>query len=234
LDYPVRHYDQDWFRLIPSRFPPVDVYERLGALIRTAAPEIEMLTNPRLAARMRLVGGPAAVDVNSPRLQNWNHAPFVYRNPEGSFLLNPVHGVMEVADSIEASLAFAICRRETFLSRTREAPMDLDMRLLSTRIAGDFVDLTGLEADTEQTTRWKIGEELLRAGAPGAVFRRPEHPEGRFLALFDPTLLERSVQGTHYRFVWDGTVVKSVYDFGNGQEIARGDLVSGKTGRDAA
>jgi hypothetical protein len=41
-------------------------------------------------------------------------------------------------------------------------------------------------------------------------------------------------QGTHYRFVWDGTVIKSVYDFGTGQEIARGDLVPGNTGRNAA
>jgi hypothetical protein len=64
--------------------------------------------------------GPASVDENSPRLQNWNHAPFAYTNPEGSYLLSPVHGVMEVAGSEEAALAIAIRRREIFLGRTTE------------------------------------------------------------------------------------------------------------------
>ena len=148
----------------PVAVPPVDVYGRLGATLRAVAPEMEALTNPRLAAKARLTSGPASVDANSPRLQNWNHAPFAYTNPEGSYLLSPVHGVMEIADSEEAALAIAICRRETFLSRTREPPVDLDMRLLSMRVAGEFADLTGLALDTGQTARWEIGSTCLTQG----------------------------------------------------------------------
>jgi hypothetical protein len=233
LDFPRRHWDQDWYRLIPSRFPPVDVYQRLAPALRAAAPDIETLTNPRLAAKGRLTGGPASVDENSPRLQNWNHAPFAYTNPEGSFLLGPVHGVMEVAGSVEAALAIATRRREIFLQRTDEPPLDLDMRLLSTRIAGEFADLTAMALDVEQPGRWEIGQRLLDAGASGAVFHRAERPDAQFLALFDAALLERSVQETHYRFLWNGTVIKSVYDFGSGTEIKRGDLLHG-AGREAA
>lgn len=234
MDFSRHRWDQEWYRLIPSRFPPVDVYGRLGATLRAVAPEIEALTNPRLAAKARLTSGPASVDANSPRLQNWNHAPFAYVNPEGSYLLSPVHGVMEIADSEEAALAIAICRRETFLSRTREPPVDLDMRLLSTHVAGEFADLTGLALDTGQTARWEIGKHLLDSGVAGVVFRRAERPDAQFLALFNAALLERSVQGTHYRFVWDGTVVKSIYDFGSGREIKREDLLPGSSGREAA
>lgn len=234
MDFPRRHWDQDWYRLIPSRFPPVDVYERFGPALRAVALELEELTNPRLIARARLTGGPASVDESSPRLQNWNHAPFAYTNPEGSHLLSPIHGVMEVAGSNEAALAIAICRRETFLGRTSEPPVDLDMRLLSTHVAGEFADLTGLALDTGQAARWEIGKHLLNAGVAGAVFRRAERPDAQFLALFDAALLERSVQGTHYRFVWDGTVVKSIYDFGNGREIKREELMPGGPGREAA
>jgi hypothetical protein len=234
LDFPRRHWDQDWYRLIPSRFPPVDVYERLAPTLRVVAPDIEGLTNPRLAAKARLTGRSASVDENSPRLQNWNHAPFAYTNPEGSYLLGPVRGVMEVAGSEQAALAIAIRRRETFLERTDEPPLDLDMRLLSTRIAGEFADLTVMALDLAQPARWGIGQRLLDAGAPGAVFRRAEYPDAQFLALFDPALLERSVQQTHYRFVWDGTVIKSVYDFGSGKEIKREDLLPAGSGRQAA
>lgn len=234
LDVAHRRWDQDWFRLIPSRFPPVDVYRRLPPPIRAAAPDVEARTNPRLAAKARLTGGPAAVDENSPRLQNWNHAPFAYTNPEGSYLLSSIHGAMEVADSEEGALAGAIRRREIFLSRTSEPPLDLDMRLLSTRIAGEFADLTTMPLDASQATRWQIGQQLLDAGWAGAVFRRAERPDAQFLSVFDAALLERSVQATHYRFVWDGTVVKSVYDFGTGREIKRGDLLVDDTSREAA
>lgn len=227
MDFPRRHWDQDWYRLIPSRFPPVDVYQRLPPAVRAAAPDIEAMTNPRLAAKARLTGGPASVDENSPRLQNWNHAPFAYTNPEGSFLLGSVHGVMEVAGSGEAALAIAIRRREIFLERTDEPPLDLDMRLLSTRIAGEFADLTAMALDVAQAARWEIGQRLLDAGASGAVFHRAERRDAQFLALFDAALLERSLQQTHYRFLWDGTVIKSVYDFGSGSEIKRGDLLPG-------
>jgi hypothetical protein len=225
LDFPRRRWDQEWYRLIPSRFPPVDVYEQLAPVLRAAAAEIEALTNPRLAAKARLTGGPASVDDNSPRLQNWNHAPFAYTNPEGSYLLGPIHGVMEVADSEVAALAIAIRRREIFLGRTNEPPLELDMRLLSTRIAGEFADLTAMSVEAAQAKRWAIGQRLLDVGTLGAVFRRAERPTAQFLALFDAALLERSVQGTHYRFVWDSTVIKSVYDFGSGREIKRGDLL---------
>lgn len=176
----------------------------------------------------------ASVDENSPRLQNWNHAPFAYTNPEGSYLLGPVHGVMEAAGDEDAALAIAIRRRETFLSRTSEPPLDLDMRVLSTRIAGEFADLTAMALDMAQAARWEIGRQLLDAGASGAVFRRAERPVAQFIAVFDAALLERSLQRTHYRFVWDGTVIKSVYDFGSGREIKREDLVPGSSGREAA
>ena len=42
------------------------------------------------------------------------------------------------------------------------------------------------------------------------------------------------MQQTHYRFVWDGTVIKSVYDFGSGKEIKREDLLPAGSGRQAA
>ncbi|MBV8451577.1 MAG: hypothetical protein JOZ29_04810 [Deltaproteobacteria bacterium] len=71
------------------------------------------------------------------------------------------------------------------------------MRLLSTRIAGEFADLIVAPLDAAQTRRWEIGQGLLDAGASGAVFDRAERPDADFLALFDATLLERSVQQTH-------------------------------------
>lgn len=226
MEYPVRRCNKDWYRLIPSRFPPVDVYERLKSCgPRASAPEIESLTNPRLAAKARLVDGPTGVDETSPRLQNWNHAPFAYKNPEGSHFLDPAYGVLESAGTVRAALALAVRRREIFLSRTNEEPINLDMRLLSTRIKGKFADLTSLPPDSTQAARWVIGRELYEKGVSGVLFHRPERPDAEFLSVFDGALLGRSIQGTHYRFVWDGKLIRSIYDFTSGEEITRSDLL---------
>src|SRR5665213_871780 len=103
--------------------------------------------------------------------------------------------------------------------------MDLDMRLLSTPVQGQFADLRHLASDTPQAARWAIGEQLLERGVLGAVFLRPERPDAQFLAVFDSAPVERSVQGQHYRFVWDGAVIKSVYDFSTGETMYRGGLL---------
>lgn len=235
LDYTTCERDQDWYRLIPSRFPIVDPFERLGPpALRAAAAEIEALTNPRLAEKARLIGGPGSVDERSSFLQNWNHAPFAYKNPEGTRFLNPTYGVMEVAATIHAALAFAVQRRETFLSNTDEAPMDLDMRLLTNRIRGKFIDLTALGSETTKTDRWAIGRVLHERGESGVLFRRPRIPDGVFLAVFDQKLPERGLQATHYRFVWDGKFIKSIYDFTTGEAIPRSDLLPSGEGREAA
>ena len=123
------------------------------------------------------------------------------------------------------ALAWSVCRRELFLSRTREPAMGLDMRLLVTTVCGDFVDLTDVSVDTDETERRKIGDQLFKEGAKGVLFHRPEQPDALGLAVFDNRVLGRSVQSSHYRFVWDGSRIASVYDFTNGEEIFREELL---------
>lgn len=227
MTYPLRHIDDEWHRLIPSRFPPVDVYERFGTPeLRAMAKEVEDKTNPRLRAKAWLLGKAPYLGETSPRLQNWNHAPFAYRNPEGSTFLNAGYGVLEVMRGERAALAWSLQRREVFLERTREPPIGLDMRLLVTGICGDFADLTNASIDMDETERWKLGDQLLKDGASGVLFHRPEQLEALALAIFDNRVLGRSIQSSHYRFVWDGSSIASVYDFTDGKEIQREELLA--------
>lgn len=229
---PLRHIDEDWHRLIPSRFPPVDLYERFGVPeLSAVAKEVEDKTNPRLRVKAWLLGKTPDLEESSARLQNWNHAPFAYRNPEGSMFLNAGYGVMEVMRGARAALTWSLRRREVFLARTQEPPLGLDMRLLITGVRGDFVDLTAAPIDTSQARRWELGDRLYREGAKGILFHPPEQPQLLALAIFDNRVLGRSIQGAHYRFVWDGTRVTKVYDFTDGKEIAREDLCPAGEGK---
>jgi hypothetical protein len=235
LTHRLHHIDEVWHRLIPSRFPPIDVYARLGSeALGSAAKDIEDKTNPRLRAKVWLLDKSPSLGATSARLQNWNHAPFAYRDPEGSTFLNSGYGVLEVVSGVRPALAWALRRREAFLERTREAPMGLDMRLLCTPVKGDFVDLSDVAFEEDQERRWPLGEELYKQDAKGVLFRRPQMPGARALAVFDNRVLGTAVQGAHYRFTWDGTVISKIYDFTDGAEINRDDLLGECEGLQAA
>lgn len=235
MTYPTRSFDQNCYQLIPSRFPPIDVYERLELpQLRTAALELEQRTNPRLAATKHIETPPKSGDKAAHQFQNWNHAPFAYKNPEGSRFLGPAYGVAEMAIDLTAALLFALHRREEFFSRTDEEAMGQDMRVLCRRVTGSFTDLTALDPALAQAERWEIGQKLCDDGATGIIYRRPGLGEHRFIAVFDGTVLGRALQGAHYRFVWDGKTVKSIYDFSKGDTILRDDLLAASLGKNAA
>lgn len=233
--YPKRSFDQNCYQLIPSRFPIVQVYERLGdADLQDAAKALETLTNPRLAAINLLPSQPKPAEKSASQYQNWNHAPYAYKDPRGTFFLGPTHGSLELASSIEAALGFALLRREEFLSSTSEPAMGLDMRVFSRRITGSFNDLTKVDPNLPKEERWKIGHQLYDGGSQGILFCRPGFGDHRFLGVFDGSLLPRAIQEAHYRFMWDGHKIKSIYDFSDGKEILRGTLIAPDIGRDAA
>ena len=226
VDYPTYRSETTWYRLIPSRFPPVDVYARLESVDRVkAAQAVEEQTNPRLVAQQRATQGQESGRTAEGRFQNWNHAPFVYRNPEGSYFLNRSYGVMEVVGDKRSALGFYLRRREVFLRRTEEPPMGLDMRMLHTDIRGEFINLTSLTSSMSREERWRIGQQLYDNNAQGVVFQRAGFPGAMFLSVFDRSTLKPSVQGTHYRFTWDGECIHTVYDFNSGEVIRREELL---------
>lgn len=215
---PIIPWAMDGYRLIPSRFPPVSVYEGLVANDRIEAlTNVEALTNPRLRSEARLT---AAADPASPhRIQNWNLAPFAYGNPEGSTFFGEERPCLELASDPQTALAIAVARRERFLGRTDEAPTGLDMRLLKTAIEGRFWDLRSLGAELDRDTRLEYGAKLPE-DADGILFHPPQRPYGTCAVVLNGDRLGRTLQTTHYRFVWNGRRIALLYAFDDvGREI---------------
>jgi hypothetical protein len=220
--------DRTWHRLIPSRFPPIRVYERIAPADHrhAAVTEIETLTSPRVRARERLIGI-GAVDEASPRLQNWNHAPFTYLNPEGSTLFRPGVAALELFDTLQTALAASVSRRERFLRSTRMPKLGLDMRVLTTRIMGRFMDLRDGPLPDSREARWDIGDALVNGRADGALFLCPERDGATCLAILNGDILERTVQADHFRFVWDGERIASLYSFSGEGTVLNAEALAG-------
>jgi hypothetical protein len=206
-----KQLDGEFYRLIPSRFPTIDVYERVAPPSRwPALLQIETLTNSRSKERQAMIGTDQ-VESPPPHLQNWNHAPFVYVDPDGSSILSAAFGVLEVGQDKETAIAMAVARRESFLSATSLDSHPLEMRMLKHSISGRFAslgDLSGLS----QSERWALGASLYEHW-DGAYFTCPETGRGATVAIFNVECLGRATQAEHYRFMWDGSRIRTVYNF---------------------
>lgn len=218
-DLSIRNVIRKYYTLIPSRFPPIDLFERLMGIQRDAVAEIEALTNPRLRERDRVLNGVQATDAASPHLQNWNHAPFTYPNPEGSHFFDETRPALELADTLQTALAVSVRKRELFLSRTGEDPVDLDMRVLSRVVKGKFLDATGWDPHLSKEERWALGRGILERDVDGVIFRCPHRPSAQCISILNGQALERAVQEEHFRFVWDGQRIKTLYAFRDGVVI---------------
>jgi hypothetical protein len=223
-DFSTEDIDQQFFTLIPSRWPLVDVYARVANGRSHELAEIESLTNPRLRERDRILNGVQQVDGNGPLLQNWNHAPFTYYNPEGTRFFDANSPALELAADIQTALAISVKRRETFLRKTDEAPIGLEMRELSRRVKGRFVDGRDWDPELDQAERRHRGRQIVEAGYDGVLFRASERPSGTCISVLRGEVLDRAVQRDHFKFVWDGTKVNKVYSFRLGTAYSPDDL----------
>lgn len=204
-------FEDDFYRLIPSRFPPVSVYEGLVANDRLPSlAEVENKTNPRLQSTNRILA--TYPDAAGPRLQNWNLAPFKYLNPEGSRFFEPSRPALEMADDRQTALAMAVARRQTFLARTKEPPIGLDMRMLKTPVRGRFLDFRGHPLDLARKDRWRLGAAVPQE-IDGIVFHPPERPSAVCVAVLRGDALGHTIQTVHYRFVWNGARISKLYAF---------------------
>ncbi|WP_374546309.1 RES family NAD+ phosphorylase [Rhodoblastus sp.] len=181
--------------------------DRFEALVK-----IEDITNPRLKSVQRITASTNSPQIDSPRLQNWNHAPFAYSNPEGTRFFPPERPCLELADSPQTALAISVERRQNFLARTNEPPIGIDMRMLKTPASGRFIDLRGVEIGLDREGRWKIGA-TIPTDADGVVYHPPERPSATCIGILKGSVLARSVQTAHYRFSWNGNRITKLYAF---------------------
>lgn len=223
-DFDVKEVDDFFYLLIPSRFPPVPLYRRIAGGKDDEIANLAELHNPRLKEKRRVLGPVGSVgDEASPRFQNWNHAPFAYANPEGSWFFDRFTRCLEMSLDKQTALAVSVEKREIFLRRTAEEPIGLDMRMLSRRVSGRFLDAKSLPIDLPSNERREHGRQILarvaRDNLSGVLFRSHERPVGTRICVLDGNVLDRAIQGEHFRYVWDGKRISSLYTFNNERRV---------------
>lgn len=223
-NFPISVIDGTYYLLIPSRFPPVELYSRIASGRDEEISKLAELANPRVKEKQRLVGDAnAVIDENSPRLQNWNLAPFTYPNPEGGWFFDRFTRCLEMSKDKQTALAVSVAKRERFLNRTRESPIGLDMRMLGRQVRGNFLDARSLPVELPLEERRILGRLMLerRDKSPfdGVLFKSSERPSGVRIGVLTGEVLDRATQGEHFRYSWNGARISSLYEF-NSQKLA--------------
>ena len=218
---PVRHITwRPAFRIIPSRFPPIDLFERVadpGDLEAVLA--IEALTNDRLrdeVGKLSLV--PEAERISGPGTSAVM-AAFTHPNPGGSRFSDGSYGVFYCARALPTAIAETSHHRAKFLAATREAPMELDMRVYLVDLDAELHDLRAMPisavavyAPDDYSAGQALGRALRAAGSWGVAWDSVRQAGGECAALFRPRALGNCRQERHLAYVWDGARIAGVYE----------------------
>ncbi len=202
------------YRLVPSRFPPVGLFDRVArAEDLDAIFALEALTNDRIrqeAGALSLVppeeriAGPGTTPIM---------AAFTHLNPEGSRFSDGRFGVYYCARELDTALAEVRFHQERFLRRTREAPLRLQMRLYLADLDARLVDLRG-RADVQDPDRYEAGRAAGAAARSarrdGILYRSVRAPGGSCAAVLRPRVLSRCRQSRHFDLHFDGRDIVSV------------------------
>jgi RES domain len=211
---------QPCFRVIPSRYPTIHLFERVADPVDWEALYwIESLTNPRLrdeigdielVPREERVFGPGGSVIM---------APFTHLDPAGSRFADGTFGAFYAASSLATSVAETCFHREIFLRSTREGPLELDMRSYLVDVVARFHDIRGkkdLMSDIYDPDSYvasqAFGRNLKFSGSNGVVYESVRHAGGQCLAIYRPRLIQNLRQGVHLRYAWDGVRISRVYE----------------------
>jgi hypothetical protein len=140
-------WQQTW-RIIASRFPPINLFERVSPNpeVWEALIELEQLTNPRLRDEVgqinlvppeRRVAGPNA---------SWVMAPFTHVNVLGSRFSNGTYGIYYAADQLETAIRETVHHFSRFASDSNDPPRREDMRVLLGSINRELDDVSSLDS----------------------------------------------------------------------------------------
>ena len=211
---------QPCYRIIPSRFPPIGLFEAVADPADLEAVfRIEAMTNDRLREEVgELTLVPAEDRVAGPGTSPIM-AAFTHLNPGGDRFTDGSYGVFYASLTIETAIAETRHHRTRFLQATEEPPQEIDMRVYAVDLDADLHDIRAMRDShpayyhpTSYAMSQELGRALRDAGSDGVVYRSVRDEGGECAAVFRPRLLSNCRQERHLCYVWDGRVISTIYE----------------------
>ena len=222
MKYPIKPFsNQHCYRLLPSKYPPIDLYEDVAEPDQLEAIfVVEAITNPRLSEEVgdfsrvppeeRLVGIPHC---------SYVMAAFTHVSPDGARFNTADYGAYYAAPDVNTAIKETVHHMERVMGYTREPAQDVQMRCIDAWFSADLADLTEqkhLDSDAYHPTNYAqsqaIASEIKEEKGDGIVYQSVRHQGHDCYALFKPNLVTKVCQSKHYTYKWNGSSVNSVLE----------------------
>ncbi len=211
--------DGPQYRIIPTRFPPINFFERYTPPeLMEAAFEIESMTNERLreeAGELRnvaaedRVSGPGASTVMAAFTHTGNPSRFT----NGSF------GIYYCARELETAIRETVFHRERFLGATNQTACEIEMRVFKGTMEKPLLDVRGAEFSwllnpdpDAYAASQNFGADIKRRNAWGMVYPSVRNPNGQCVAALRPPAVSLPVQSKLLAYHWNGIRISRVYE----------------------
>jgi hypothetical protein len=207
------------YRIIPSRYPPISIYERIASqddfedLV-----ELESLTNPRIKEELGLINMVKPTDRISGEGAGYVMAAFTHINKDGSRFSKGDFGVYYASQTLETAIHETKYHRECFMKATQEAPIVLEMRVILADLKGEFTDIRNMDKKylplykpNDYSASQAFGAEIQRQDGFGIVYKSVREPaKGECYAIFRPNILSKIRSDKYLQYNWDGQKINSV------------------------
>lgn len=215
-------WPQAW-RVIASRYPPINLFERLTAdtAVWDALMTLEELTNPRVRDE---VGDIALVPpderVSGPGA-SYVMAAFTHVNPKGSRFSDGSFGVYYAAAARETAITETVFHFAAFARDSADPPRSEDMRVLVGSIAAEFADIAALLPTQRASildpksyaTSQAYAKRIRAGGANGVAYSSVRHAGGHCIGAFRPRAVGIPHQERHLKYRWNGERVDRYFDY---------------------
>lgn len=208
------------YRIIPSRFPPINLFERVTdpADLETVL-QIESMTNDRLRDEVGALSLVPPEDRISGAGTSPIMAAFTHLPPYGSRFTDGSFGVFYAGRALDTAIAETKHHREAFLRATSESRIELDMRVYAVDLDAELHDIRGMRDTMPQiydpssyAASQVLAIEIRNRGSSGLAYDSVRNPGGECVAVFKPRVLSNCRQERHLTYVWDGSSISTVYE----------------------
>jgi hypothetical protein len=215
-------WPQAW-RVIASRYPPIDLFERLtpDPAVWEALIALEQATNPRVRDAIGEIALVPPEDRVAGPGASYVMASFTHLNPMGSRFSDGTFGVYYAASDLETAVAETVFHFEAFARDAGDPARMEDMRVLVGEVAEDFEDVATLAADEQArilapddyAASRAFGRARREAGATGVAYPSVRRPVGACIGAFRPRAVGLPHQERHLKYRWNGERADRYFDY---------------------
>lgn len=204
------------YRIIPSRFPPVNLYQEVApAEDWNLLQRVAMRTNNRLFETDFPTGLIRPEDRQEKCSSSYIVGPLSRPNPRGNRFADDSFGVLYAGLDFDTAQAEVIAQREAFMRATSQRPQRIDVRVVLLDLEGDVHDLRNEDPKLLNDIEWtrSLGIKLRNLGSYGLIFESKARPNGQCVAVFRPPILSNCRQERHFGYVWNGNSISEIIEY---------------------